>query len=145
MSSASETETAIAYLRSPLAIRARCENVLDAAVRGRLAHFSIDLAALPRVIDEVVTVTRERYPTLEIPVHGRINHFRTGGADRVAELDGQIKEMRPDDRARIWIDLIVVSVLLDAGAGERWRYREARTGLTLRRAEARDGESFRAP
>lgn len=143
MSSASETETAIAYLRSPLAIRARCENVLDAAVRGRLSHFNIDLAALPRVIDEVVTVTRERYPTLEIPVHGRINHFRVG-ADRVAELDADIGEMRPDERARVWIDLIVISVLLDAGAGERWRYREASTGLTLRRSEGLAVASLRA-
>jgi len=141
---ASETETAIAYLRSPLSIRARCENILDAGCRGRLAHFGIDLAALPRVIDEVVTVTRERYPTLEIPVHGRINHFRVGGADRVAELDADIGEMRSDARARIWIDLIVISVLLDAGAGDRWRYREASTGLTLRRSEGLAVASLRA-
>jgi len=140
----SETETAIAYLRSPLAIRARCENVLDAGLEGRLEHFAIDLGALPAVIDEVVTVTRERYPTLDVPVHGRINHFRVGGADRVAELDRRLTDLRADDRARAWIDLIVVSVLLDAGAGDAWRYCEASTGLTLRRSEGLAVASFHA-
>ena len=36
--------------------------------------------------------------------------------------------------ARARIDLAIVSVLLDAGAGPRWRYREAETGLVARRA-----------
>ena len=139
-----EHETAIAYLRSPLAIRARCENVLEAGLAGGLAHFSIDLGALPAVVDEVVTITRERYPTLDIPIHGRINHFRVGGADRVAHLDDKLRDLRADERVRAWIDLIVISVLLDAGAGDAWRYREASTGLTLRRSEGLAVATFHA-
>jgi len=133
--SATETETAIAYLRSPLAIRARCENVLEAGLAGKLAHFSVNLAALPAVVDEVVAVTRQQYPTLEIPVHGRMNHFRVGGRDRVAMLDKLIDSEAPDEKARIWIDLVTVSVLLDAGAGEAWKFREAGSNATLGRSE----------
>jgi hypothetical protein len=39
-------------------------------------------------------------------------------------------------------DLVVTSVLLDAGAGPRWRYREERTGRTLARSEGLAVASF---
>jgi hypothetical protein len=131
----SDTETAVAYLRTPLAIRARCENVLEAGLAGKLAHFAIDLSAIPKVVDEVVATTRAQYPSLEIPVHGRMNHFRAAGSDRVALLDRLIDSEPADEQARIWIDLVVVSVLLDAGAGDAWAYHEAATGTSIARSE----------
>ena len=129
-----ELAAAIAYLRSPLAIRARCEAIFEAGLAGSLAHFAVDLDALPAVVDKVVAVTRAAYPDLRIPVHGRINHFRAGGIDRVAALDARLAAA-PDERARSWIDLVMVSVLLDAGAGDAWRYREPGTGCALARSE----------
>jgi hypothetical protein len=131
----SDVDAAIAYLRSPLAIRARCETLFEAALAGALAHFTVDLGALPAVVDRVVAVTRAAYPDLKIPVHGRTNHFRAGGQDRVRALDAKLAAASPDERARTWVDLIVVSVLLDAGAGDAWRYREPGTGLVLERSE----------
>jgi Protein of unknown function (DUF1688) len=137
----SDVAAAIAYLRSPLAIRARCEAIFEAGLTGSLGHFAIDLGALPAVVDKVVEVTRAAYPDLQIPVHGRINHFRAGGIDRVAELDARLTAAAGDAatdrdaRARAWIDLIVVSVLLDAGAGDAWRYAEPGTGCALARSE----------
>ena len=125
----------IAYLRSPLAIRARCENIFEAGVDGKLAHFAIDLAAMPEVTKRVVEVTRAAYPDLQIPVHGRTNHFRAGGVDRVAAFEQKIAHMSADERARTWVDLIVVSVLLDAGAGDAWRFREPHTGVVIGRSE----------
>ena len=133
--SASEVETAVSYLRSPLAIRARCENILDAGLAGDLTHFTIDLAALPRVVDEVVAVTRAQYPMLDIPIHGRINHFQAGGVNRAAQLDDKLAELPQDEVARTYIDLITVSVLLDAGAGDAWRFREPGTNLVIGRSE----------
>src|SRR5882672_1994918 len=139
----SDVAAAIAYLRSPLAIRARCEAIFEAGLAGSLGHFAIDLGALPAVVDKVIEVTRAAYPDLQIPVHGRINHFRAGGIDRVAELDARLTaaDLSGDAagdreaRARAWIDLIVVSVLLDAGAGDAWRYVEPGTGCALARSE----------
>jgi hypothetical protein len=149
----SDVAAAIAYLRSPLAIRARCETIFEAGLAGSLRHFAIDLGALPAVVDRVVEVTRAAYPDLQIPVHGRINHFRAGGIDRVAELDPRLTAapgvmVAPggdrDARARAWIDLIVVSVLLDAGAGDAWRYVEPGTGCALARSEGLAVASLRA-
>lgn len=135
----SDVAAAIAYLRSPLAIRARCEAIFEAGLAGSLDHFAIDLGALPAVVDKVVEVTRAAYPDLQIPVHGRINHFRAGGVDRVAELDARLGAADlagdRDAQARTWIDLIVVSVLLDAGAGDAWHYVEPNTGCALARSE----------
>jgi hypothetical protein len=131
----SEVETAVAYLRSPLAIRARCENILEAGLAGRLAHFAIELDALPRVVDEVIAVCRAQHPDLDIPMHGRLDHFRAGGIDRVAALDARLDALPADERARSWVDLVVVSVLLDAGAGDRWRFHEPGSGLSIGRSE----------
>lgn len=39
------------------------------------------------------------------------------------------------EQARRTVDLFVVSVLLDAGAGNSWKYRESITGLTFSRSE----------
>jgi hypothetical protein len=132
---ASEDETAVAYLRSPLAIRARCENILEKGFAGELEHFAIEMTEMPRVIDEVVAVTQSNYPTLAVPVHGRINHFRAGGIDRVAALEAKLAPLSYDEKARAWIDLVMVSVLLDAGAGDRWRFREPGTNLEIARSE----------
>jgi hypothetical protein len=126
---------AIAYLRSPLAIRARCENILSAGLAGGLAHFGVELGRLDAIADRVVAVTRAAYPDLAVPVHGRLGHFRAGGVDRVAALDAELAALPADDRARAWIDLVVVSVLLDAGAGEAWQFREPGTGAALARSE----------
>ncbi|MCJ8142831.1 URC4/urg3 family protein [Ancylobacter sp. A5.8] len=121
-------------LRSPSAVRARCHQVLDHALAGRSPHFSIDEAALETVADFVSEVTRLAYPGLDIPYHSRWRHFDAGGVDRWAPIGGQ---MRADlaETARTMIDLAVVSVLLDAGAGDAWRFHEAETGLTVTRSE----------
>ena len=125
----------IAYLRSPLAIRARCESILEAGLAGKLAHFSVDLSRMPDVAARVAEVTRAAYPDLNIPVHGRTNHFRAGGVDRVLAFERKLAGLSREERARTWVDLIVVSVLLDAGAGDAWRFREPGTGVVIGRSE----------
>ena len=63
-----------AYLRTPIAIRERCNAVLALGLEGKLEHFDVDLDALERVADLVVEVTREAYPDLKVPIHGRFRH-----------------------------------------------------------------------
>ena len=50
----------------------------------------------------------------------------------------------PDNKevARRTIDLFVVSVLLDAGAGNLWKYTEGTSGLTFSRSEGLGVASF---
>ncbi|MBS9475520.1 URC4/urg3 family protein [Ancylobacter radicis] len=122
-------------LRSPAAVRARCHQVLDHVLAGHSPHFTVDEGALGAVADYVAEVTRSDYPTLDIPYHSRWRHFAAGGIDRWAALEAGLGAIEAAERARIMIDLAMVSVLLDAGAGDAWRYREAETGLTVTRSE----------
>ncbi|QIB34504.1 URC4/urg3 family protein [Ancylobacter pratisalsi] len=125
----------LAALRSPAAVRARCHMVLDYVLAGTSPHFTVDEAALATVADYVAQVTRQAYPTLDIPYHSRWRHFDAGGLQRWPELEQRLAADDAAERARVMIDLAVVSVLLDAGAGDAWYYHEEASGLTIGRSE----------
>ena len=79
--------------------------------------------------------TRAAYPDVRsIPGHSRWRHFSAGGVDRVRALDDRLQGRSEDERLAARFDLAVTSVLLDAGAGDRWRYRED-GGQTYSRSE----------
>lgn len=115
----------------PATIRLRTARIFDEALAGRTA-FSVHLDKLDACVDLVMQVTHRNYPDARIPYHGRFEHFRVGGIDRVAAL---LPRLSPDpiERARALIDLVVVSVLLDAGAGNAWKFNE--NGTTYTRSE----------
>ena len=115
---------AVAELRDARTIRARCQQVLAAGVRGELEHFALALDRLPAAARFTAEVTRARYPDLRIPAHSRFAHFDAGGVPRLARLSSEIAHFDPRERARILADVAIASVLLDAGAGMAWRYRE---------------------
>jgi Protein of unknown function (DUF1688) len=133
---ADPTAAAVAYLRSPEAVRERAGAVLAHGLDGRLEHFTVDPARLAPAADLVASVTRERFPSLRVPPHSRWRHFDAGGHDRLADARRALDGLPLDERTRIKIDLVVTSVLLDAGAGPDWRYVERETGLALGRSEA---------
>jgi hypothetical protein len=124
----------IAKLRSAAAVRERCEMVHGFVAEGRSPHFTIDAGRLDAVADEVAEVTREAYPDLRIPYHSRWRHFCAHGIDRWQALASKLPT-DASEQARIAVDLATVSVLLDAGAGAAWRYREQESGLVLSRSE----------
>jgi hypothetical protein len=135
------SEAALSFLRSPAAIRQRCESVFEFVRLGQSRHFRLDLGALPRAIELTWQVTCEAYPDpARIPVHSRINHFAVGGVDRLSGFEARLGDAR--ERARALTDLIVTSVLLDAGAGGAWRYTEPGTGLCVGRSEGLALASF---
>jgi hypothetical protein len=129
-----ETEV-VAYLRSPIAIRERCEQIFTMAVAGKSHHFACDLDQLGRVADYVIAVMREQYPDLQIPFHSRWRHFEAGGVPRLALLDQKLADMTPIQKAAAKFDLAIISVLLDAGAGDRWHFYEKETQLGFQRSE----------
>ena len=114
----------LAALREPSTIRARCAAITQAVEHGRSGHFKLDRSRLPELAQRVAALTRERFPDLRIPYHSRWRHFEAGGVDRKGELDALLAGRSPAEVARARIDLTVVSVLLDAGAGAQWRYTE---------------------
>jgi hypothetical protein len=133
--------SAITKLNTAAAVRERCGMVRDWVADGRSSHFALDETRLAAVAAYVADVTRESYPGLNIPAHSRWRHFAAGGVDRWNTLVTRIHEDAVE-RARIAADLATVSVLLDAGAGDRWRYRERASGVSFARSEGLAVASF---
>jgi uncharacterized protein DUF1688 len=131
----------LAKLKDVAAVRERCAMVHRWVADGRSSYFALDASRLPAVAAYVAAVTREAYPDLKIPYHSRWRHFSAGGIDRWGELAARSDADGPE-RARMAADLATVSVLLDAGAGDRWRYREGASGLSFARSEGLAIASF---
>jgi hypothetical protein len=133
----------IAYLRTPQAIRERCDRVLDLAEANQLHYFGGDLTQLENVARYVIQVMQDDYPDFNIPFHSRWRHFEVGNVPRLAELEEKLAGLTPLQKAQTKFDLAIVSVLLDAGAGADWQYIEAETGQVFRRSEGLAVASFR--
>ncbi|RBQ89896.1 hypothetical protein VDGD_20540 [Verticillium dahliae] len=130
----------IKYLLSLRAVRERAKIVGDVAKAGKLSHFDLREDKLDDVVDFVASVIKrdfgpDRFHT--IPPHGRWQHFEVGDVPRIANLIDKWKNEGSDEKelTRRLIDLFFVSVLLDAGAGDHWRYKEAETGEVYERSE----------
>jgi Protein of unknown function (DUF1688) len=115
------TDPAIIDLLSAAAVRERAHEMLDLALDGKVEGWAVDLDRLEAAAALTASVTRERYPDLAIPFHARARHF-VAGAPALA-----------DPRAAF--DLVILSVLLDAGAGHGWRFADPKSGLTFARSE----------
>lgn len=135
-------QIALDYLRSPKAIRERCGELFELACADRLPHFRCNLDALDRTASYVMQVIDDAYPTRSIPFHSRWRHFEAGGSDRLALLYQFLNGIDPLEKARIEFDLVITSVLLDAGAGATWRYQEPQTGAYFVRSEGLAIASF---
>ena len=133
----------VAYLRTPAAIRERAEKMLTYVEDGRSAWFAFDGDGLEAAVQATLAVTRQRFPNpSDIPFHSRWRHFEAGGRDRWAVLAERLNGLPKEEVARRRMDLAVVSVLLDAGAGPAWSYREPGTGETYARSEGLGVASF---
>ena len=131
------------------AVRTRCAAVTDHVAAGASELFTWHPERIPAVADYVAATIRQRYPDLNVPYHSRWRHFESGGPgeklDRwqiLCERGGLSGEADREERARIGIDLVIPSVLLDAGAGPDWRYRDPASDLLLTRSEGLGVASF---
>ncbi|MFV8250946.1 URC4/urg3 family protein [Bdellovibrio bacteriovorus] len=129
------------FLLSPLAIRQSAEKILELTKSGQ-THFHYHDDQFEPVVDYVIEVIRQNYPALEIPFHSRWGHFRAGGIDRVKILQEQIQKFDSLEKARIKLDLVITSVLLDAGAGNVWSFHEQSTQKDFARSEGLGVASF---
>ena len=130
----SDAEAAV-YLRTPHAIRERCHQLLDLCCQGELKHFSCDLDRLTPTVEFVLDTLTDKYPHLDVPFHSRWRHFDVGGTPRLSVLDNALAIGPSETKAKAKLDLAIVSVLLDAGAGPNWRYTDPASGTTLTRSE----------
>lgn len=70
----------------------------------------------------------------KIPPHGRWQHFEVGGVPRINHLLKSWSNVDAAESTRRLLDLFLVSVLLDAGAGSKWSFR-AEDGRDYKRSE----------
>ena len=141
MSSLQTPHEAIAWLRSPGAIRARCRKILSLAERDALNHFRLDASQIAPAARYVLETIEFAYPNRVIPYHSRWRHFAADGIDRWGQLAPTLN-LESEEIARVRVDLAVTSVLLDAGAGEQWTYREPGTDNRYGRSEGLAVASF---
>jgi hypothetical protein len=118
---------AIRALLSAAAVRERAHEMLNLALDGKIEGWRVDLDRLADAADLTAQVTRETYPDLAIPFHARARHF-VAGPPLLPEGD-------PAVRARAAFDLVILSVLLDAGTGPGWRFHDPVGGGIWARSE----------
>jgi hypothetical protein len=129
-------------LLTAAAVRERADRLLATGLEGGLDHFAVDTDRLGPTADYVVETIRADYPDLDIPFHSRWRHFEAGGIDRWGGLVEAAGITDPLRFGRAAYDLAIVSVLLDAGAGPDWRYRETMSSEDFSRSEGLAVASF---
>ncbi|ATH06935.1 uracil phosphoribosyltransferase [Halobacteriovorax marinus] len=122
----------IDYILSAKAVRERTAKIFDLTLEGK-TNFNYHEDKLEGVSKFVLEVIRENYPDLKIPFHSRWGHFQVGSVDRNAKLDSELSSLDKVERARVKLDLVITSVLLDAGAGPTWKFDEE--GVSYNRSE----------
>jgi len=120
---------ALRRLLSAAAVRERAHEMLELALDGKVDGWRVDPSRLSDAAELTAEVTRQSYPDLDIPFHARWRHF-IAGEPQLPPRD------QPAARARAAFDLVILSVLLDAGSGPDWRYRDQHGGdVTFTRSE----------
>jgi DNA-binding CsgD family transcriptional regulator len=117
-------------LLTPEAVRERSHELHALGLDDRLQAWVVRPEAMAATADLVAEVVRANYPDLQVPFHARWRHFLPDGAATLAGIS--------DDKGtllRARLDLAIISVLLDAGAGMAWRYQDAATGRSYARSE----------
>ncbi|KAJ3195506.1 hypothetical protein HK101_011942 [Irineochytrium annulatum] len=123
----------VSYLRSLEAVRGRTSALLKHP--EHLQNFDLDLSVLPSVVDSVVSLIRRDYSSPSvIPPHSRWRHFEVAppGQKAITRVHTLLESWTKSgvdklEAVRRLLDLFVVSVLLDAGAGPTWKYTTSAT------------------
>lgn len=126
----------VAYLKSLPSIRERCTKVFKlGSETNSLKYWKLDLTQESNIIDFVFSLITRDYGTEynSIPPHGRWRHFIGNRIDPLLKLwkSNQVEDI---EIARRLIDLMTVSVLMDAGAGNVWKFK-SKEGEFITRSE----------
>lgn len=124
----------IDYILSPQAVRERAEKIFELSLQKK-TNFTFHPEKIKPTVEYVLEVIHKNYPSLKVPFHSRWGHFRAGNVDRPQEFKNRLTAMDALEKARCQLDLVITSVLLDAGAGPDWSYFEEKTKKSFKRSE----------
>lgn len=105
------------------------------ALGHKLPNFQVDLGRLDDTAKLVIDTTKAAYPTLDVPFHSRWRHFDIDGFDYWDEIDKAMAWPSAAERSRTAFDLVIISVLLDAGTGPNWKFLYPVSGEYVTRSE----------
>ena len=121
------------YIFSTDTIRGCAEKIFSLASTGG-THFSVDEGQLDATAQYVISVIRENYPNLDVPYHSRWRHFEVGNCAQLKKFKQYVLNLDQVECSRLGLDLIIPSVLVDAGAGAQWVYSSSNS-VTVGRSE----------
>jgi hypothetical protein len=130
-----ENATVVQTLQDLRTIRKQSQRLLDFARQHKLHHFTVNDKNMAATADFVLDVMQDQYPTLAIPYHTRWRHFEAGGINRMPDLSRIRPGITQQEQGRILFELVIISVFLDAGAGDQWRYFEEKSANYFSRSE----------
>ena len=116
-------------------IRERAHRILALAKENKLENFALDQEKMLPTASYVIDVISKNYPKLDIPYHSRWRHFEAGNTDRISTMLATVNHLSNEERGKILYELVIISVFLDAGAGQEWRYVEPTTKKEYARSE----------
>lgn len=130
-----EIEHVLATLYDLRTIRIRSHAILDWVKQNKSSYFALDPEKMMSTASFVIEVIEDNYPDLDIPYHSRWRHFEAGSIDRIKKMQEDLSTLSVESRGKILYELVIISVLLDAGSGPYWRYKEPETGIEYARSE----------
>jgi hypothetical protein len=125
----------LSELRQLSTIRKQCSRIYQSGQLNKLPHFILHEEHLNEVAEYIFGLIQQDYPSMQIPYHSRWRHFEAGQTLRQLQLENNWHDADVSEKIRRHIDLVVISVLLDAGAGAQWSYTETESGQTHGRSE----------
>jgi len=119
-------------------IRKQCKRIYELAKQKKTKHFRVVPEKFKVAVSTLVKTIKDRFPDLKVPIHSRFRHFIP---EDMESLELSFSHLDKYEKVRRMIDLATVSVIIDAGAGPKWKYTTP-TGDQLTRSEGIAAASF---
>jgi hypothetical protein len=120
-------------LLKPETIRNRCMSLLNAGRKNSLLYFKVNDKKVTTCIDVISEVTKKNYPNLKIPYHSRWRNLEQFSSEFLEFITkGKTNKFF---NCRAAVDFVFVSVLIDSGAGNNWKYVDSVSGQVYSRSE----------
>jgi hypothetical protein len=117
------------FYLTPEGIKAQAKKILELTNNGHTC-FIVHQEKIESLADQLAERTRTRFVDRPIPFHSRFRHLEN--LSTFQAIESTLSE-KPDERLKQYFEILIPSVLLDAGAGNEWSFKSQ--GQTYTRSE----------